>query len=168
MKFTTFFPHIMFLNNMGAQGIRHVINIMGYVRDIPDRAYFTSCQLCIVISTRLSFGLHILQTQIMYKWSILRQMFCVFVLKYESEMWWKCWLCTGQLKSQVLSNGQCSKTDHFLTIVQLFMDGAYVSPCIRYDRTDMTLSVNSHLDSKKLKPMKKGERCYEDSLFAMQ
>ena len=40
-----FFTHIMFLNNMGAQGIRHVINIMGYVRDIPDRAYFTSCQL---------------------------------------------------------------------------------------------------------------------------
>ena len=33
MKFTTFFTHIMFLNNMGAQGIRHVINIMGYVRD---------------------------------------------------------------------------------------------------------------------------------------
>ena len=33
---------------MGAQGIRHVINIMGYVRDIPDRAYLTSCQLCIV------------------------------------------------------------------------------------------------------------------------
>ena len=41
-----FFTHIMFLNNMGAQGIRHVINILGYVRDIPDRAYFTSCQLC--------------------------------------------------------------------------------------------------------------------------
>ena len=27
-------PCIMFLSNMGAQGIRHVINIMGYVRDI--------------------------------------------------------------------------------------------------------------------------------------
>ena len=48
------------------------------------------------------------------------------------------WLCTGQLKSQ-LSNGQCSKTDHLLTIVQLFMDGAYVSPCIRYDGPNMTL-----------------------------
>ena len=46
MKFTTFFTHIMLLNHMGAQGIRHVINIMGYVQDIPDRAYFTSCQLC--------------------------------------------------------------------------------------------------------------------------
>ena len=31
----------MFLNNMDAQGIGHVINIMGYVRDIPDRAYCT-------------------------------------------------------------------------------------------------------------------------------
>ncbi len=67
MKFATFFKHIMFLNNMGAQGIRHVINIIGYVRDIPDRAHFTSCQLCIVTSTRLSFGLHILQTKRMYK-----------------------------------------------------------------------------------------------------
>ncbi len=135
MKFTTFFTHIMFRNNIGAQGIRHVINIMGYVRDIPDRAYITSCQLCIVTSMRLSFGLHILQTR---KWSILKLIFCVFVLKYESEMWWRCWLCTGQLKSQ-LSNGQCSKTDHLLPIVQLFMDGAYVSPCNRYDRTNMTL-----------------------------
>ena len=67
MKFTTFFTHIMFLSKMGAQGIRHVINIMGYVRDIPDRAYFTSCQLYIVTLTRLSFGLHILQTKRMYK-----------------------------------------------------------------------------------------------------
>ena len=33
---------------MGALGIRHVINIIGYVRDIPDSAYFTSWQLCIV------------------------------------------------------------------------------------------------------------------------
>ena len=38
MKFTIFFTHIMFLNTMGAVGIRHVINIMGYVRDIADRA----------------------------------------------------------------------------------------------------------------------------------
>ena len=30
------------------------------------------------------------------------------------------------------------------------------------------LSVNSHFDSNTLKPMKKGARCYEDSLFAMQ
>ena len=29
------------------------------------------------------------------------------------------------------------------------------------------LSVNKHLDSKKLKPMKKGASCYEDSHFAM-
>ena len=41
MKFTTFVTQIMFLNTMGALGIRHVINIMGYVRDIPDGAYFT-------------------------------------------------------------------------------------------------------------------------------
>ena len=67
MKFTTFFTHIMFLNNMGAQGIRQVINIIGYVRDIPDRAYFTSYKLSIVTSTRLSFGLRILQTKRMYK-----------------------------------------------------------------------------------------------------
>ena len=72
----------MFLNTMGAQGIRHVINIMGYLRDVPDRAYFRSCQLCIVTSTRLSFGLHILQTK-----SIFKLILCVFVLKYESEMW---------------------------------------------------------------------------------
>ena len=38
MKFTPFFTQIMFLNTMGALGIRHVINIMGYVRDIADRA----------------------------------------------------------------------------------------------------------------------------------
>ena len=38
MKFTTFFSQIMFLNTMDALGIRHVINIMGYVRDIDDRA----------------------------------------------------------------------------------------------------------------------------------
>ena len=38
MEFTTFFTQIMFLNTMGALGIRHVINIMGYVRDIADRA----------------------------------------------------------------------------------------------------------------------------------
>ena len=56
MKFTTFFTQIMFLNTMGALGIWHVINIMGYVRDIPDSAYFTSWQLGIVTSTRLSFG----------------------------------------------------------------------------------------------------------------
>ena len=31
-----------------------------------------------------------------------------------------------------------------------------------------SLSVNSHFDSNKLKPMKKGARCYEDSRFAMQ
>ena len=37
MKFTTFFTQIMLLNTMGALGIRHVINIMGYVRDIPDK-----------------------------------------------------------------------------------------------------------------------------------
>ena len=49
--------------------------------------------------------------------------YCVFVLKYEFKTWWKLWLCTGQLKSQH-SNGQCSKTDHLLTFVQLFMDGA--------------------------------------------
>ena len=67
MKFTTFVTHIMFLNNMGAQGIRHVIDIMGYVRDIPDRAYFTSCQLFIVTSTLLSFDLHILHTKRIYK-----------------------------------------------------------------------------------------------------
>ena len=67
MECTTFFTHIMFLNNAGAHGIRHVINIMGYVRDIPDRAYLTTCQLCIITSTRLSFGLHILQTKKMYK-----------------------------------------------------------------------------------------------------
>ena len=37
MKFTTFFlTKMMFLNTMVALGIRHVINIMGYVRDIPD------------------------------------------------------------------------------------------------------------------------------------
>ena len=118
MKFTTLSTHIMFLNNMGAQGIRPVINIMGYVRDIADRAYFTSCQLCIVTSTRLSFGLHILQTKRMYKWSFLKLNVCVFVLKYESEMWWKCWLCTGQLKSQ-LRNGQCSKCTIAETWAQL-------------------------------------------------
>ena len=67
MKFTTFFTQIMFLNTMGALGIRHVINIMGYVRDIPDSAYVTSWQLCIVTSTRLSFGQVILQTKRMYK-----------------------------------------------------------------------------------------------------
>ena len=38
MKFTTFFSQIMFLNTVGALGIRHVINIMGYVWDIADRA----------------------------------------------------------------------------------------------------------------------------------
>ena len=32
MKFTTFFTHIMFVNTMSAQGIRHVINIMGQGR----------------------------------------------------------------------------------------------------------------------------------------
>ena len=138
MKFTTFFTQIMLLNTMGALGIRHVINIMGYVWDIPDSAYFTSWQLYIVTSTRLSFGQVILQTKRMYKWSILKLICCVFVLKYKSEMWWKFWLCTGQLKSQ-LSNGQCSKTDHILTILPLIMDSAYVSPCIRYDRTNMTL-----------------------------
>ena len=79
MKFTTLFTHIMFLNNMGAQGIRHVINIMGYVRDIPERAYFTSCQLCIVTSTRLSFGLHILHTKMMSK-SISKLNVCVFMV----------------------------------------------------------------------------------------
>ena len=42
MKFTTCVTQIMFLNTMGALGIRHGINIMGYVRDIPDSAYFTS------------------------------------------------------------------------------------------------------------------------------
>ena len=52
MKFTTFFTQIMFLNTMGALGIRHVINIMGYVRDIPDSAgrFFgisdKSCKIC--------------------------------------------------------------------------------------------------------------------------
>ena len=50
---TTCFIHIVSLNNIGALRIRHLINIMGYVRDIPDSAYFTSCQLCIVISTLL-------------------------------------------------------------------------------------------------------------------
>ena len=44
----------------------------------------------------------------------------------------------GTAKSQ-LSNGQCSKTDHILTILPRIMDSAYVSPCIRYDRTNMTL-----------------------------
>ena len=39
MKFTTFFTQIMLLNTMGALGIRHVINIMGYVRDIPDGSF---------------------------------------------------------------------------------------------------------------------------------
>ena len=67
MKFTTLFTQIMFLNTMGALGIRHVINIMGYVRDIPDSAYFTSWQLGIVTSTRLSFGQVILQAERMYK-----------------------------------------------------------------------------------------------------
>ena len=67
MKFTTFFTQIMFLNIMGALGIRHDINIMGYVRDIPDSAYFTSWQLGIVTSTRLSFGQVILQAERMYK-----------------------------------------------------------------------------------------------------
>ena len=38
MKFPTFFSPIMFLNTMDALEIRHVINIMGYVRDIDDRA----------------------------------------------------------------------------------------------------------------------------------
>ena len=52
---------------MGALGIKHVINIMGYVQDIPDSAYFTSWQLYIVTSTRLSFGQVILQTKRMYK-----------------------------------------------------------------------------------------------------
>ena len=52
---------------MGALGIRHLINIMGYVRDISDSAYYTSCQLCIVTSTLLSFGFLILQTMWMYK-----------------------------------------------------------------------------------------------------
>ena len=67
MKFTTFFTQIMFVNTMGALGIRHVINIMGYVRDITDCAYFTSWQLCFVTSTRVSFGQVILQTKRMYK-----------------------------------------------------------------------------------------------------
>ncbi len=87
MKFTTFFTQIMFVNTMGALGIRHVINIMGYVRDIPDSAYVTSWQLCIVTSTRLSFGQVILQTKRMYKGSIFKLIVCVFVLKYWSEMW---------------------------------------------------------------------------------
>ena len=52
---------------MDALGISHVINIMGYVRDVPDSAYVTSWQLCIVISTRLSFGQVIIQTKRMYK-----------------------------------------------------------------------------------------------------
>ena len=43
---------------------------------------------------------------------------CVLVLKSDSEMGRKFWLCTGQMKSQ-LSYGQCSKTGHLLTIVQL-------------------------------------------------
>ena len=47
-----FFTQIMFLNIMGALGIRHVINIMGYVRDIADRA---------VPSTQFSLELNILQ-----------------------------------------------------------------------------------------------------------
>ena len=62
MKFTTFFTQILFMNTMGTLRIRHVINIMGYVRDIPENAYFTSWQLCIVTSTRLSFDQVILQT----------------------------------------------------------------------------------------------------------
>ncbi len=63
------FHTLVFLNTMGALGIRHLINIMGYVWDIPDSAYFTSCQLSIVTSTLciLSFGLLILQTMRMYK-----------------------------------------------------------------------------------------------------
>ena len=52
---------------MGALGIRHVITILGYVRDIPDSPYFTSWKLCIVTSTRLSFGQVISQTKRMYK-----------------------------------------------------------------------------------------------------
>ncbi len=130
------FNTLMFLNTMRALEIRHLINIMGYVRHIPESAYFTSCQLCIVTSTLLTFGLPILQTKRMYTWSILKLLFCVFVLKYESGMWWNFWLCTGHLNSQ-LCYVQCSKTVHILTIVQLFMDGAYVSPCIRYDRMNM-------------------------------
>ena len=67
MKFTIFFTQIMLLNTMGALGIRHVINIMGYVRDIPDSVYFTIWQLYIATPTRLSFGQVILQTKRMYK-----------------------------------------------------------------------------------------------------
>ena len=63
MKFTTFLTQIMFLNIMGALGIRHVINVMGCVLDIPESAYFISWQVCIVTSTRLSFGQVILQTK---------------------------------------------------------------------------------------------------------
>ena len=166
MKFTTFFTQIMFLNTMGALGIRHVINIMGYVRDIPDGAYFTSWQLCIVTSTPLSFGQVILQTNRMYKWSILKLICCVFVLKYKSEMWLQFWLCTGQLKSQ-LRNGQCSKTDHILTSVQLFTDSAMCLHVLGMIGQTW-LFTNTQLDCNKAKYMKKGKRCYEDSIFAKQ
>ena len=69
MKFTTFFTHIMFLNNMGAQGIRHVINIMGYARDIPVTEPTLQAANYALLHQRevLSFGLHILQTKRMYK-----------------------------------------------------------------------------------------------------
>ena len=115
----------------------------------------------------LSFGLLILHTMRMYKLSVLKLLFCVFVLKYESEILWKWWLCTGQLNSQLIYV-KCSKTVHILTIVQLFlwMVHMYLHVLCMIERT--WLAVNSQLDSKKLKPMKKGTMCYEDSLFAMQ
>ena len=157
---------MVFLNTMGALGIMHIINIMGCVRDVPDSAYFISWQLCIVKPTRLSFGQVILQTKRMYKWSILKLIICVFVLKYKSEMWWKFRLCTdswshnlvmASVQKPIISWQLCN----FLRIVHMCL---YVLGMIG----QTWLSVNSHFDSKKLKPMKIGARCYEDSLFAMQ
>ena len=53
MELTTCFIHIVFLNTMCALGIRHLINIMGYVRDIPTVSTSQAYQLCIVTSILL-------------------------------------------------------------------------------------------------------------------
>ena len=86
------------------------------------------------------------------------------LLRIVPPMGIKLWLCTGQMKSQ-LSYVQCSKTDNFLTIVQLFMDGARMCLHVLGMIGLTLLFANTQLDCNKDKRMKIGKKCYEDSFF---
>jgi len=119
MKLATSLIHNTVLNIMVALWNRHVVCKMGYVREIPYQSQLTSQQRYILTSTRLSFTLLVLQTNRINNWNTWKSVFMFFLLKCGFEMWWKFWLCTGQLKSQ-LFYVQCSGTGHLLTIVQLF------------------------------------------------